>query len=44
LVEYALLACLIALTAVFALGEMGKQVITFFNEFVGKLNEINMGR
>lgn len=44
LVEYALLASLIALTAVFALGEMGKHVVNFFIEFAGKLTEINMGR
>lgn len=41
LVEYALLACLIALTAIFALGEMGKGIIGFFSEFVNKLAEIS---
>lgn len=44
LVEYALLASLIALTAVFALGEMGRQVISFLTQFAVKLTEINMGK
>ena len=44
LVEYALLASLIALTAVFALGEMGRQVISFFTQFAVKITEIYMGK